>query len=376
MPTPAGASVVVALLGVVSTRRDGVLVPLPGARARILLAALASHPGRSRTAAALIDEVWGEQSPRSPMNALHTQVSRLRAALPDGALEIGPSGYRLALGKAQVDLTLARLLEQRAQQRQAEGDHQGAVDTVAEARELWRGEPGSDLRDGPLARELIADAAARRTALAQVEVAARTALGDLTGALATARTLADHSPLDENAHLELMRILAGLGRDNEALDVFAALRSRLVDQLGTDPARALIDLNAAILRGEAGRSPEPARAQPAIGLRAAPNPLLGRSADIAAIEEVMNSARVTTVLGPGGTGKTRMAHELGFRAAQGIPVALVELASLRSGEDVIAAISGTLGVSEVDMKPGGLSRTRLHSGASACVTRWRLDRCC
>ena len=101
--TPEGATVVVALLGEVSTRRNGELVALPGARAPSLLVALAGDPGRSRSAQALIDDIWGEAPPRSPMNALHTQVSRLRAALPEGALEMGLSGYRLALDKQQVD---------------------------------------------------------------------------------------------------------------------------------------------------------------------------------------------------------------------------------------------------------------------------------
>src|SRR5690348_12680870 len=73
----------VALLGEVALRRDADLVAVPGARARLLIAALAVHPGRSRSAQALIDDIWGEQPPRAPMNALHTQVSRLRSVLPE-----------------------------------------------------------------------------------------------------------------------------------------------------------------------------------------------------------------------------------------------------------------------------------------------------
>lgn len=132
--TPAGESVVVALLGEIALRRDGALAALPGARSRLLLAALALRPGRSRSAQALIDDVWGEQPPRAPMNALHTQVSRLRSALPDGALEIGPAGYRLILRADQVDLTLADDLMRTARRRQAE-------ETTRRAWPRWRG-PG------------------------------------------------------------------------------------------------------------------------------------------------------------------------------------------------------------------------------------------
>ncbi|XGU19621.1 hypothetical protein ACETU7_33350 [Rhodococcus sp. 3Y1] len=41
------------------------------------------------------------------MNALHTQVSRLRSALPDGALEVTAAGYRLTLARERVDLARA-----------------------------------------------------------------------------------------------------------------------------------------------------------------------------------------------------------------------------------------------------------------------------
>ncbi|WP_307828595.1 BTAD domain-containing putative transcriptional regulator [Antrihabitans sp. YC2-6] len=359
--TPAGQSVIVALLGEVSTRRDGALVVLPGARARSLLVALAEQPGRSRTAQALIDDVWGEEPPRSPMNALHTQVSRLRAALPEGVLEAGPGGYRLALTKSQVDVTLARLLEQRAQQRHAEGDHRGCLDVVDQAKALWRGDPGADLADGPLARQLRAEADARRAALDAVEVAALLALGEFGAALPTARARAAHDPLDEAAHSELMQVLVGMGCEGDALEVFATFRTRLADELGADPSKSLVELNTAILRGENATRP-PVRAIPsAIGLRAAPNALLGRAVDIAAIEELLASARVTTVLGPGGTGKTRIANEIGTRSAKRKSVVLVELASVRSGNDVVAAISATLGVSEVVVEPGSLTRARVHT---------------
>ncbi|WP_236581570.1 AfsR/SARP family transcriptional regulator, partial [Rhodococcus sp. T7] len=144
---PASAPIQVALLGEVSTRRSGALAPLPGTRARSLLVALARDPGRSRSAQALIDEVWGEDPPRSPMNALHTQVSRLRAALPDGALEIGPAGYRLAVSRDAVDLTRAEDVARRLQGR----GHGGGAgpDEIRCVLALWRGDPGADLPERP-----------------------------------------------------------------------------------------------------------------------------------------------------------------------------------------------------------------------------------
>src|SRR5690606_28923706 len=69
-PPPAADAAVVGVLGVIAIRRDDSLRALPGARARLLLTALAVRPGRARSAQALVEEVWGEQPPRAPMNAL------------------------------------------------------------------------------------------------------------------------------------------------------------------------------------------------------------------------------------------------------------------------------------------------------------------
>ncbi|MCM6774907.1 winged helix-turn-helix domain-containing protein [Nocardia sp. CDC159] len=402
----AAEPVLVGLLGEIAVRRGGGLVPLPGTRARSLVAALAAHPGRSRSAQSLIEDVWGEQPPRAPMNALHTQVSRLRSVLPDGILEIGPAGYRLALGEDDVDLTRARRLERRARELHAAGDHSECLALVATVRALWRGEPAADLPPGPIADELTALAATRWHALDELELAAREAAGELSGAVAVARRIAAAAPLDEPAHATLMRLLAADGRGNEALEIFAGLRGRLAAELGTDPGPTLVALNTAILRGDsiapvrapapgqrvataqhAAAPPIPEPAASAIGLRAAPNPLLGRDADLAALEELVRTSRVTTVLGPGGTGKTRVANELGARVSRELPVVLVELASVRADRDsapaeIEGAISATLGMSEISRDPTALrggqkidARRRLRDALSARPMLLILDNC-
>ncbi|MEV0948070.1 BTAD domain-containing putative transcriptional regulator [Rhodococcus sp. NPDC049939] len=376
IPGQARLPVEVAVLGDVATRRDGALVPLAGARARSLLVALARQPGRRRSVAALVEDVWGDAPPKSPANALHTQVSRLRTVLPDGVLDAGPAGYRLTLSAEQVDLARARQLAREAGEQHADGDHLGAVETVQLAGALWRGEPGADLPDGDLARDLAREAASYRDALAATELTALLALGEFERALPKARAAAEAARLDEGSHAVLMECLHGSGRSNEALEVFAGLRDRLADRLGADPSARLVDLNAAILRGgvepairavrddvddvSAIRVSERATLPNVIGLRAAPNRLLGRTEDLEALESLLERSRVVTVLGPGGTGKTRVAHALGAHVAEQMPVALVELASVRSGEDLVAAISGTLGLSESDLRPGALTRAHIH----------------
>ncbi|WP_291052340.1 BTAD domain-containing putative transcriptional regulator [Herbiconiux sp.] len=92
----------------------------------------------------------------------------------------------------------------------------------------------------------------------------------------------------------------------------------------------------------------PRRAAVGRGIRAAPNELIGRETAIAEIEALLASTRVTTVLGPGGLGKTRIAHELAARALERYGAVIVaELASVRSADDLVFALASALGIREV-----------------------------
>ncbi|TLF75438.1 transcriptional regulator [Nocardia cyriacigeorgica] len=113
-----------------------------------------------------------------------------------------------------------------------------------------------------------------------------------------------------------------------------------------------VDRQGSAARGESAQRPS------AIGVRAAPNALLGRADDLIALEELLRNSRVTTVLGPGGTGKTRVANELGARLARHEPVVLVELASVRADGsaaeargEVEAAIGAVLGLGDFARDP-------------------------
>ena len=71
---------------------------------------------------------------------------------------------------------------------------------------------------------------------------------------------------------------------------------------------------------------------------------VGREAELAALEELFEEARLVTVLGPGGMGKSRLAMRYGaerldaYAASEGGGVWLVELAGLASDAAVAEAI--------------------------------------
>ena len=86
------------------------------------------------------------------------------------------------------------------------------------------------------------------------------------------------------------------------------------------------------------------------GLPAEVSSLVGRGPQIAAIMEGLRTARVVTLTGPGGCGKTRLALRAATLAAGrfGDGARLVELASLTDSALVAAAIAEALGVPERD----------------------------
>ena len=74
------------ILGPIEAYADGEALPLGGLRERGLLALFALSPGQTISIDRLIDELWGEDLPANPSNALQALVSRLRRAVGSDAI--------------------------------------------------------------------------------------------------------------------------------------------------------------------------------------------------------------------------------------------------------------------------------------------------
>ncbi|HQF71619.1 MAG TPA: hypothetical protein PLH39_10105, partial [Promineifilum sp.] len=74
---------------------------------------------------------------------------------------------------------------------------------------------------------------------------------------------------------------------------------------------------------------------------------IGRRREVAEVERRLADYRLLTLTGPGGSGKTRLALEVGRAVQPGYPdgVWLVELAALGEGELVAQTVATALGVS-------------------------------
>jgi class 3 adenylate cyclase len=76
------------------------------------------------------------------------------------------------------------------------------------------------------------------------------------------------------------------------------------------------------------------------------SPIIGREADIAALEDLLVRSRLVTLTGPGGAGKTRLAVQVAGDVAERLPGGgwFVDLASLAHGDLVDGAVAAVLGV--------------------------------
>ncbi|MEU9117863.1 BTAD domain-containing putative transcriptional regulator [Streptomyces sp. NPDC048483] len=331
----------IGILGPFEVRTDdGVPADVPGARLRGLLIALALEPGRVVPKATLVDWIWGEQPLSDAANALQRLVSRLRKALPGGLVEGQPDGYRLRVEPDAVD---AVRFERLVGQARNDEDPRG-VRLLREALALWR---GAAMQDVGLPDSAAFDAAVTRLEglrLAAMEdrFDAEISLGHGVKLVTELTDLVAAHPVRERLVAALMRALVATGRDTEALLVYQRTRETLADALGVDPSQELSAVHVALLRGELGRREEDRKTN----LRAELTSFVGKDADVAAVRELIAEHRLTTLIGPGGSGKTRLATETARPLLGDLPdgVWLVELAAIGADGDVAHSTLAALGL--------------------------------
>lgn len=259
MTGPAGQELDFRILGPLEVVSDGVPLPLPGGKPRLLLAALLVDANHLISSDRLFEVLWGADVRESAQNLLQTYVSHLRDALEPQRSRRAPSrylltrepGYVLAVDRERLDA--ARFERLAGEGRRALADSpETAARTLREALALWRGDALADLTFEPFAQATIARLTELRLAANEDRVQADLALGahaELCGELA--QLVAQH-PLRERLWGQLMIALYRSDRQADALAAFRALRATLVDQLGIEPSPALVRLNDAILK----QSPE------------------------------------------------------------------------------------------------------------------------
>ncbi|MEU6348852.1 BTAD domain-containing putative transcriptional regulator [Streptomyces sp. NPDC047072] len=338
------------ILGVTEAVDDhGAVIPLGGPRLRALLALLALRPGRTVLPETLIDEIWTETPPQDAPAALQALVGRLRRVLGRDAIVSEPGGYRLAAAEDAVDIAVFEQLVRQGTGALRHGDPGTAARDLTAALGLWRGPALADLPDRAAATRL--DALRLEATRARGE--AYLLLGRGQDVVPELQELVAAHPYDEPLHVLLIRALRDGGRPADALAAYESARRVLADGLGADPGAELRALHAELLApSEPSGSLRRPRIERSGNLRTRLTSFVGREPELAAIRSDMHRARLVTLTGPGGSGKTRLAEE----AAAGLPQAwLVELAPLDRPEAVPGAVVSALGLRETVLMTTELS---------------------
>jgi predicted ATPase/DNA-binding SARP family transcriptional activator len=373
------------LLGGVEAARDGTPAPVPGTKAQALMALLALAAPHPVSGDRLIEELWGDEQPANPANALQAQVSQLRRQLGAEAVVRRGSGYALAAPADAVDVHRFEALVEAGRAAMARADAREAVEQFQAALALVRGPALGELTNFGFAREAA-------TRLAELELVAHEGLADAKLAegrhaevMGAAAALVRAHPLRERFHAQLILALYRGGRQADALRAYQDARAALVEELGIEPGPELQALERAVLAQDpvldlqppprsaravpktAGAvSPEPGpgggasavgaatstaddlaeawRAARAEALPAPLTPMVGREAELARAGELLRTTRVLTLTGPGGAGKTRLALEVARAWPDDEHVWFVDLGALADAERVAVTLAAVVGV--------------------------------
>jgi transcriptional activator/NB-ARC domain-containing protein len=214
-------------------------------------------------------------------------------------------------------------------------DHVNAVARLRTALELWRGPALSDVSGPTWLDEQAARLEELRTEGTQSLMDARLALGEHARLLPELERLVQLHPFREQFHRQLMLALYRSGRQADALAAYRRLRRSLKVELGVDPSSALRDLEAAILRQDAGLDPSPtpvispappARRSHAQQLPLAAHTFTGRRAELTRLDGLASvdgvaadTVTIVVISGTPGVGKTALAIHWAHRVASRFP---------------------------------------------------------
>ncbi|GAB3400334.1 AfsR/SARP family transcriptional regulator [Flindersiella endophytica] len=254
------------VLGPLEVRAGDVVIPISAGKLRVVLATLLISANRLVPATELIERLWGSNPPATARATLATYVMRLRRELTAQVAEPAadpiqtrPEGYLLEVEADRLDLLrFTRLL---ADARRYADQPATELALLYEALALWRGPALVDAPSESLQRDVVPRLEEQRLRTIERRIDLELADGlhaELVGEL-TALT-AEHR-LRERTWCQLMIALYRCGRQADALEAFARLRSWYVEDLGLEPGSEIRRLQEQILAGDPAldlTSPAPA----------------------------------------------------------------------------------------------------------------------
>jgi len=318
-------------------------------KVRALLAYLAvesDHPHRREQLAALFWPGWPDASART---SLRNALSNLRKAIGDETAE--PPFLLITRETIQFNPESDYFLDTLELERLTKDSHASA-EQLQSALDLYRGGflEGFTLKDCPAFDDW--SLAVRE----QLQTHTSTLLSRLTEiyekgkepekAIGCTRKRLELEPWQEEAHRQLMRLLAASEQRPAALAQYEACKRSLKNELGVEPSAETIRLYESI-RDSQPAHPALTQAHPH-NLPAQLTSFIGREKEIAEIKRLFTHTRLLTLSGVGGTGKTRLALEAisGMVSEFEHGVWLVELARITDPALIVPTVATIFGLRE------------------------------
>ncbi|MCB0017053.1 MAG: tetratricopeptide repeat protein [Anaerolineales bacterium] len=299
---------------------------------RALLAYLALNAGRPFRRETLATLLWPDWSDEAARRNLRQSLHRLRQLLAKADNDLAEALFSLTrqtvqLNGAWLDLDVAtfRELLQTCQTHSHTDLLRCApcLERLTQAAAFYEGEllPGFNLKDAfPFEEWLFME----REQLGQQQLElldklaqALAAQGDYEGAQRYAQQQVALAPWRESAHRQLMWLYVQQGQRTAALAQFESCQTLLAQELGVEPSSDTIQLRDQI---RAGELPVPAQPQARLhGFPAQLTPFIGRGEEVTQVMSQLAepTCRLLTLLGPGGSGKTRLSIRVGQALAEG-----------------------------------------------------------
>ena len=299
------------LLGPFEALREGVPLELGGLKQRALLALLLLSANEVVSRDRLIEDLWGEHPPKDAPHTVQVFVSRLRKSLGAGVIETRAPGYVVRADTDELDLARFEGLQALGRGELERGWAVAAHRAFSEALSLFRGPPLADFSYEPWAEREVNRLEEARLSCLEERIAAELALGRHgTVLVELEHSVAEH-PFREQLRGYFMLALYRSGRQADALESYNAARADLDSELGIEPSVELKTLHRRILNQDATLHVEASRSG---RRRASPRRQLLSWVGEKVLRELLEivrgrDARLVTLTGPGGTGKTRLALE-------------------------------------------------------------------
>ena len=316
------AQLSIVLLGAFQVTKDGqAITKFESDKVRALLTYLVVEADRPHQRQFLAGLLWPDYAERSARASLRNALANLRQVIDDKQA----TPPFLHISRQDIQFNQASVYEvdvERLGFKDADIQASQRLENMADLREavdLYQGPflAGFSLPDSPTFEEwaLLKREFYHRKILSILQTLSNyyQSEQDYPLALFYARRYLSLEPWAETLHQQVMRLLLLSGQRNEALKQYEICRNILKTELGLDPSPETIRLYQEIRQ----RTTQNAELAPIIPPSPAHNlphqftPFIGRGVELAELHAHLKPGgpRLISIIGPGGSGKTRLAVE-------------------------------------------------------------------